>query len=254
MLRDVPARQQTLRKTIQWSYDLLAVQEQRLFRRLSVFVGGCTLQAIEALSAASWGRNGIVTGRVASLIDKNLLRQTAQEGEELRLTMLETIREYGLEVLCQARRDGNDPSGPCRLLPRAGRGSSTRVQGPQQAEWLERLEREHDNLRAALQWSLEPAQAGPGIEMALRLVRGARWSFGTCVVSIVRGRPFWSRPWRAAKELKLPVRARALNAAAGFAFGQGDYDRAEALLQESLVLYRQLGDTRGIASSLQGLG
>lgn len=98
-LRDVPARQQTLRKTIQWSYDLLTAQEQHLFRRISVFSGGCSLQAIEALSSSLMSASTSVLDEVASLIDKNLLQQTAQEGEELRLTMLETIREYGLEML-----------------------------------------------------------------------------------------------------------------------------------------------------------
>jgi predicted ATPase len=108
-LRDVPARQQTLRKTIQWSYDLLATQEQHLFRRLSVFSGGCTLQAIEAVSAALGNETTLVLEEVASLIDKNLLQQTTSEGEELRLTMLETIREYGLEPqdapMAEARRN-----------------------------------------------------------------------------------------------------------------------------------------------------
>ena len=99
--RDVPARQQTLRKTIQWSYDLLTAQEQRLFRQLSVFVGGCTWQAIEGVAAdLADDTTGVDT--VASLLDKNLLRQTAQEGEDMRLTMLETIREYGLEALARS--------------------------------------------------------------------------------------------------------------------------------------------------------
>src|SRR5437588_3232966 len=99
--RDVPARQQTLRNTISWSYNLLDAAEQRLFRRLSVFVGGCTLEAVEAAcaDASDGGEAGQVLERVASLIDKSLLQQTEQEGQEPRLLMLETIREYGLEVL-----------------------------------------------------------------------------------------------------------------------------------------------------------
>ena len=98
--RDAPARQQTLRSTLAWSYNLLTTQEQRLFRRLSVFVGGCTLQAVEAVCAALEGNGAVATLEgVASLTDKSLLQPARQEGEEARLMMLETIREYGLEAL-----------------------------------------------------------------------------------------------------------------------------------------------------------
>src|SRR5207247_11355595 len=117
--KDVPARQQTLRNTIEWSYQLLDAQEQQLFRRLSAFVGGCTLEAIEAVCDALDNDNGAVSvlDGVASLIDKSLLHQTEWEGEEPRLIMLETIREYGLEALetsgeMVGTRRG---SGGCRL-------------------------------------------------------------------------------------------------------------------------------------------
>ena len=92
--RDVPARQQTLRKTIQWSYDLLSTLEQRVFRLLSIFVSGCTLHAIEAIAVDFVDDTTSILDVVASLIDKNLVQQTLQEGEDIRLTMLETIREY----------------------------------------------------------------------------------------------------------------------------------------------------------------
>src|SRR5260370_749757 len=97
--RDVPARQQTLRNTIVWSYQLLNAQEQLLFRRLCIFVGGCTLEAVEALYAALGDGDGSVLEGVTSLIDKSLLRQTEQTEEEPRLIMLETIPEYRLEAL-----------------------------------------------------------------------------------------------------------------------------------------------------------
>jgi predicted ATPase len=97
--RDVPARQQTLRHTIAWSYHLLNAEEQRFFRRLSVFAGGCTLEAIEAICTTLGDKAEPVLDAVASLIDKSLLQQREQEGEEPRLLMLETIREYGLEAL-----------------------------------------------------------------------------------------------------------------------------------------------------------
>ena len=102
-LRDAPARQHTLRKTIQWSYDLLPAKEQQLFRRLSVFVNGCELSAIEAICRLLGCESAVVLDEVTSLVDKNLLQQTAQEEEEPRFTMLETIREYGLEALAASR-------------------------------------------------------------------------------------------------------------------------------------------------------
>ena len=122
--RDVPTRQQTLRNTIAWSYNLLDDAEQRLFRRLSVFVGGCTLEAVEAVcaDASDGGEAAPVLERVASLLDKSLLQQTEQEGEEPRLLMLETIREYGLERLECDWGDGNHSTGSCFVLSGAGGG------------------------------------------------------------------------------------------------------------------------------------
>ncbi len=148
--RNMPARQQTLRDTIKWSYDLLDAAEQRLFRRLSVFVGGCTLEAIEAVSAAVGDGAVPVLDGVAWLIDKSLLQQTEQEGEEPRLVMLETIREFGLECLAM--------SGELEAIRRAhaayylvlAEEAEPKLEGPQQAVWLQRLEQEHDNLRAAI--------------------------------------------------------------------------------------------------------
>lgn len=97
--QNLPTRQQTLRNTIEWSYHLLDTAEQRLFRRLSVFAGGCTLEAIESVCAAFGDEAGPVLDEVSSLLDKSLLQQTEYEGEEPRLMMLETIREYGVECL-----------------------------------------------------------------------------------------------------------------------------------------------------------
>jgi predicted ATPase len=154
--RDVHTRQQTLRNTLQWSYDLLDAQEQRLFRRLAVFVGGCTLEAVEAVYKALGDEVMHVLDRVSSLFDKSLVqRKSTQRDEEPRLVMLETIREYGLECLTM--------SGELELTRRAhanyylalAEEVDPKLEGPQQAVWLERLEREHVNLRAAMRWSLE---------------------------------------------------------------------------------------------------
>ncbi|HEX6555802.1 MAG TPA: LuxR C-terminal-related transcriptional regulator, partial [Ktedonobacteraceae bacterium] len=183
--RDVPARQQTLRNTIQWSYDLLDAHEQQLFRRLSVFVRGCTLEAIEAISAALGNATLQVLDGVDSLIDKNLLQQTAQEGEEIRLLMLETISEYGWEALAERQeREATQAAHAAYYLALAEEAERA-LGGPQHLLWLERLEREYDNLRAALHWlRLQGNSAGVGgeaAEQALRLETALSWFW------IVRG-------------------------------------------------------------------
>jgi len=154
--KDVPARQQTLRNTIEWSYQLLDAQEQQLFRRLSAFVGGCTLEAIEAICDALDTNNGAVSvlDGVASLIDQSLLQQT--ELVELRLVMLETIREYGLERLTSSGEweETQKAYADCYLWF-SEEEVEPQLWGPRQVRWLQRLEQEHGNLRAALRWFLE---------------------------------------------------------------------------------------------------
>jgi predicted ATPase/class 3 adenylate cyclase/DNA-binding CsgD family transcriptional regulator len=255
--RDVSARQQTLRKTIQWSYNLLTAQEQRLFRLLSVFAGSCSWPAVEAVAAGCGDDPTLVLDAVSSLIDKNLLQQTAQEGEDIRLAMLQTIRDYALECLealgeMETARQAH-AAYYYALVEEAVQVAKGFHLANLSREWLERLEREHDNLRATLSWSLEPVQAGPRLETALRLgeaLVGFWWVRGF----YSEGRAFLEQALARSEGVAASVRARALGAAADFAIIQGDFGRAEVLWQESLVLSRELGNTRGIVSSLQGLG
>jgi predicted ATPase/DNA-binding CsgD family transcriptional regulator len=252
--QDAPTRQQTLRHTLAWSYELLNVEEQRLFRRLSVFVGGCTLEAVEALCTSledGRGAEWILDG-VASLLDKSLLQQTAREGEEPRLMMLETIREYGLECLTSSGELELTRQAHAEYFLALAEEAEPEFDGPQQAVWLERLEREHDNLRAVMRWSLEQGEAGWGKEMALRL-GGALWQFWQVRGHYSEGRIFLERALAGGEAVIASVRAKAIKAAAGLAFFQGNTDRAEALWRESLALYRELGDTANIASSLYWL-
>src|SRR5947209_15099547 len=153
--RDVPARQQTLRNTIAWSYHLLDEEEQRLFRRLAIFVGGCTLQAIEAVCEAPGDHAWKGFDEVASLIEKSLLQQTEQEGEEPRLRMLETIREYALEILKANGEFETTQQAHVAYYLSLAEQAEAELKGPRQVRWLERLEREDDNLRAALRSGLE---------------------------------------------------------------------------------------------------
>jgi len=262
--QDAPVRQQTLRNTLAWSYDLLAVEEQRLFRRLSVFAGGCTLEAVEGLSTTLGELPAAVLDGVASLIDKSLLRQVEQEGQEPRLLMLETIREYGLEVLASAGEMESTRRAHAAYYLRLSEDAELELGGPQQTVWLERLEREHDNLRAALQWTLVQAgeegarEDGRSREIALRL-GGALRVFWVVHGHISEGRHFLERALAvevplAGTLIEASVRAKALNVAGHLAIIQSDYERAEPLCKESLALYRELEDQPGIAFSLFLLG
>jgi predicted ATPase/DNA-binding CsgD family transcriptional regulator len=251
--RDAPARQQTLRNAIAWSYDLLNAEEQRLFRRLSVFVGGCTLEAAESVCAALGGAEEIVLDGASSFIDKSLLQQVEQENKEPRLMMLETIREYGQECLAA--------SGEMEVVRQAHAAyyltlveeAEPELEGPQQAVWLERLEREHDNLRAGMQWSLERGEVEQKMEIALRLGSALR-RFWRARGYFSEGPTFLERTLEGSRAVAASVRAKALIAAADVVLNQGDLDRGEALCKESLLLCRELNDIGGIAFSLRLLG
>jgi predicted ATPase/DNA-binding CsgD family transcriptional regulator len=251
--QDVPVRQQTLRNTIEWSYNLLNAQEQQLFRRLCVFVGGGTLEAIEAICARlNDGVNQMLDG-VASLIDKSLLQQKEQEDGQPRFLMLETIREYGLEALeasgeVEATRQAHGAY-YLRLAEEAEQG----IRSPLQTAWLEHLEREHDNLRAALQWMLEHGEIEQNREMTLRLA-AALSEFWRIRGYDSEGQTFLEQALAAREGVATSVRAKILRAAGRMAIYQNDYERAEVLCEESLVLFRELGDTQGIAHSLHYLG
>ncbi len=257
--RDAPVRQQTLRNTLAWSYDLLDAEAQRLFRRLSVFVGGCTLEAVEGIYTVLGNTPAEVLDGVASLMDKSLLRQVEQEGGEPRLLMLATIREFGLEALEASGEMESTRRAHAAYYLALAEDAELELGGPRQGARLGQLEREHDNLRAALSWSLEQAgDAGArederSREIALRL-GGALRGFWRVHGHISEGRNFLEHALAAREGSAAFVQAKALLAAATLAFIQGDYERAEALCKESLALYRELEDLPGIAHSLHELG
>jgi len=252
--QNAPERHQTLRNTIAWSYHLLNAIEQQLFRRISVFVGSCSLEAIEALYSSYPDRTMLVLDGVSSLIDKSLLRQIEQ-GDEPRIVMLETIREYALEML--------DANGEERFIRHShavyymtlAEESEQELVGPQQAVWLERLEQEHDNLRAALDWLLQQDEdtheTQRRMEIALRLA-GALRRFWQMHGHLIEGQTFIEKTLSASEGILVSAQARAnaLIAAGTLASIQNDYDRTEAYCRESLLLFRELGDQQGIALSL----
>ena len=250
---DLPERQQTLRNTLTWSYNLLSVDEQRLFRQLSVFAGGCTLEAVEAISSTPGTGEEPVLNRVASLIDKSLLQHIGQHGEEPRLRLLETIREFGLEALAESGEMGITQQAHAMYYLRLSEEIEPQLDGPEQVALLERLEKEHDNLRAAMQWSLEPDENGYRKEIALRLGGALRWYW------LVRGHfsegwNFLQRVLAGSEGIAPSAQAKAYDAAARLAAVQGDRDQKELLCKKSLTLYHQLGDKLGMAHALFLLG
>jgi predicted ATPase/DNA-binding CsgD family transcriptional regulator len=254
--RDVPARQQTLRNTLAWSYDLLNTEEQRLFRRLSIFVGGCTLEAVEGMYDVLDDMPTYVLDELGSLIDKSLLRQMEQAEAEPRLLMLETIREYGLEALAASGEMESVRRAHAAYYLSLAERAELELGRPRQASWLEQLEREHDNLRAALWWSLEQTgdeEARQRREIALRL-SGALWNFWWIRGYRSEGRNFLGRALAASEGIEASVRAKALIVAGHLAIIQSDYEHAEPLCKESLAIYRELEDQPGIAFSLSLLG
>jgi predicted ATPase/DNA-binding SARP family transcriptional activator len=266
--RDAPARQQTLRDAITWSYDLLEEREKQLFRRLSIFVGGCTLDAAEAVCddyglriadcslptvvpAISHGqsavRNEEVLNSAASLADKSLLRHGETTDGEPRFRMLETIREYGLECLAA--------SGELELLQRChaeffvalAEEAEPRFFGRERPVWLARLEADHDNLRAAFDW----CQAADS-PLALRLAGALAWfwNFGGHL------KEGWQRV-RAVLDVPtedMTLRARALWAVGAMSWIRGDLSLGRSHLEASVGLWREVGDAQGLGRALRELG
>ncbi len=247
--RDLPERQRTLRNTLAWSYELLTAQEQHLFQRISVFVGGATLEAVEAVCEALGDETGKVFEGAASLMDKSLIQQQAQRDEEPRLMMLETIREYGLEVLASGGEAQATREAHAAYYLALAEQAEPELGGPQQLMWFERLEREHDNLRAALSWLLEQGAAGQSNELALRL-SGALAVFWWLRGYVSEGWHWLERVLDESRGVRSAARAKALIGAGQIATFQDDFSQTEALCREGLALYRELGDCQGSATAL----
>ena len=238
--RDADPRQQTLRATIEWSHDLLTPQEQQLFRRLAVFVGGCTYDASEQIADAD-------PDTLQSLLDKSLLRKR-DTSQEPRYWMLETMREYASERL----EDSGETAELKRrhaeyFLALAEEAEPHLVEGSRR-EWLDRLEREHDNLRGAL----DHLEAIGESQSVLRLA-GALSEFWDVRVHTAEGRNRLEGAL-AADERPTTARAKALNGASLMAGKSGDVAATRARAEEGLALHRALGDTWGTAHSLWALG
>ena len=246
--RDLPERQRTLRRTIDWSHDLLTPPEQKLFRRLSVFVGGCTLEAAEAVCDAQEDLGIDLLDGVASLVDKSLMSQTAAGNAEPRFTMLETIREYGRERLEESgEMDGTRRAHAAYFLVLAEEGAHA---SPVDREaWLSRCDVEHDNFRAAIDYLIRSANA----EWGLRLGNALLW-FWEPREHLTEGR----RAMAALLDIPDPEpvsdqRGRAYFTAGVLADTQLDSASAVELHQRGMAIHRRLGDKNGIAMALSAL-
>ncbi len=245
--RDLPTRQQTLRGTVDWSYGLLNGAEQTLFRRLSVFAGGCTLEGVEAVCDTKGDLGLAVLDGMASMVDKSLVQQVEEANAETRFLMLGTIREYALERLAES----DDESATRRAhaayyLVLAEEGAEDAVAHP---EWLDRFEVEHDNFRMALDYLIKTRDADWGLRLGAALFR-----FWETREHLTEGRDAIARLLAlegAATRAK--HRARLLFAAAVLAGGQGDYDAARQMFEDSLKSCLDLNDNRGVAVALNAL-
>jgi predicted ATPase len=249
--RDLPLRQQTLRGAIAWSHDLLEPNEQRLFRRLAVFVGGFTLEAAETVCDLGGDLGIDPLDGLDSLVSKSLLRQEEGPDGDVRIGMLETIREYASE---QLEASGELPALRDRHLAyylAFAEATHPELQGPRQAAWFDRLERENDNLRAALEWSA--AEGGPA--GASRVETGTRLAEALGFFWVLRGRGRENLPRLMALVGLAPpgtsARARVVTEAA-HVLGHmlGDYQAAVTFADEGLRTWRDLDDADGIAMAL----
>jgi predicted ATPase/class 3 adenylate cyclase len=243
--RDLPERQQTLRGAIAWSHDLLEEEDRRVFARFAVFAGGAAFGAIEEVIFDPEDR-GAALDAVASLVDKSLVRQEAQNDGEPRFRMLETIREFALEQLEQ-RGEGEAlrerQAGWVLALVEA---NAALVFGAEQRSILDRYEMEHDNIRAALAWSMASGRS----EMAMRIL-AATWRFWQMRGYLPEAREQAERVLASsAPDVDPDVRAAALEAAGGIAYWQADMEPSRAWYRESLELARASGDEARIANAL----
>lgn len=263
--RDLPQRQRSLSDTIAWSYNLLTAAEQQLFRRLAVFVGGSTVEAVwqvycnlltpeEGEAGTSNTNNGFslhhIAERLDALADKNLLLQRVTEGGEGRYTMLQTIHAFGLLRLRESSEEDTVQRAHARYFMTLAEEAAPALRGAERERWLNRLEREHDNLRAALHWATEHLDAATGLRLGVALeqfwdTRGYEGEGYERLRRLLSNTP---------ADDETMVRARALCGAGRLAEHCGEYIQSRSLLEQSIGLFKTLNDLAGMADALDHLG
>ena len=248
--RDLPARQQTLRGAIAWSHDLLGEAEQRLFRRISVFIGGCTFEAAEAVADTKRDLGVDIIDGIESLVHKSLLQlHRVARTTRPALAMMETVREYGIERLVESGEEDAVRKAHAAYYLVLAEEAANALEGTDQPIWLDRLDRDRDNVRTALDWLLRAKNADWGLRLASALLR--YWELrelfaeGRQRLSALLALPGSAAPSAA--------RAKAVFAAGVLAGGQRDYRGEVPLFNESLEIYQELGDRRGMAIAMNAI-
>ncbi len=242
--RGVPERQLTLRATLDWSFDLLDEKERWLFGRLSVFAGGCTLDAAEAVGAGEGHDRNEVLDLLSSLIEKSLILTGEQDGE-IRYRLLETVRQYAREKLEESdeaeQARGRHAGHYLALAEEAG----PELKGRRQVVWLTRLEREHANLRAAMRWLLQEGEIATAVRLSWAL-----WLFWWYHGHQGEGRRYAEEILGSSDLLPDDSLAKAIYVRAAVSYGLEDLDLTMRLCEESAALFRRTGDRSGLAVTL----
>jgi predicted ATPase/DNA-binding SARP family transcriptional activator len=240
-------RHRTLRAAMDWSYDLLSDPERGLLRRLSVFAGGFTLEAVEAVCTGGGIEQSDVLDLLARLVDKSLI--AVDQSKKTRYRLLETIRQYARERLVET----DAPDAALRrhrdFFLALVEEAAPEFRGPNQMEWLNRIGAEHDNIRAALEWSL----GQPEDEPPVRLAAAASW-YWHARGYLIEGREWLDRALQRVDGAAPALRMKALIGAGRLAFAQDDYGRAQTIFEQVVPLAREAGDVQAMAMALAWLG
>jgi len=248
--RDVTERQRTLRGAIQWSYDLLSDDEGALFRRLAVFLGGAPLAMVATVLRR--GDEPALLDQLGALIDKSLLRPASDSHPDdgaLRVEMLETIREFAFERLTASEEGAEYRERHALAYAALADDAELQLTGGEGARWLNRLEREHANLRAAFSWAIETSR----VDVAIRIT-AATWRFMQMRGHLTEGRERAEQAIRIAADLSDdPLHARGLLAAGSLAYWATDFAAARRHYQAALDIQRAAEDRHGVAEALYNL-
>lgn len=247
--RNVPARHQTLHAAIAWSYDLLEPSDQALFRRLAVFVGGCTLEAAGAVCPDGHDRQRDILDGLAALVDRSLLSLTPTQDGTPRFRMLESLREFALGQLAESDEAGEMQRRHAGFFLRLAERAKSGLLGPEAQRWLEHFDVEDDNLRAALAWTLGGGDPETGVKLA-----GALSPFWYSRGHLSEGRAWLDRALAHTRGVPVAARCQLLGDATWLARFQGDYKRSVALAEEAMVLAREAGQPEAAIGGMVSLG
>ena len=247
--RDLPERQQTMRAAISWSYDLLTPNIQTLFCRLAVFAGDWTLEAAETVVPTAGELELDVLSGLEELAEHSLVRHDEGGGDSPRFTMLGILREYALEELAASGEEAATRQAHADFYLSLAEEAKPELMGPNQGNWLDRLEAEHRNVRDAMDWLLENGKSETVLRMGWLL-----WLFWARHGHLLEGGAWLERGLAAGGEQPPKVRAIALVDLGNIACDLGEYDRAWSWYEQSLSIWRDLGERRNLAAAMSGLG